>query len=146
MLPRMRTVLFPCASCARHIRIDHASCPFCAASVPAGFGANAVPAHRGRLDRIATLTFALTVAGCGGNTEGGPEPTDGGKGDVTAADASKTDGRVDDEGGISAKYGAPPIFDDAGDDAGSPIAEYGAPPITDGGGPMPLYGLAPPWR
>jgi len=62
----MRVALFPCSACERHIRVDHHACPFCAAPVAPGFGAKAVPPLRGRLDRVATFTFALSLAaGCG---------------------------------------------------------------------------------
>lgn len=143
--------LVPCAGCRRHIRIDHAACPFCAASVPADFARRVIPPSRKRLDRLATFSFATTlaVAACGeiepqpaspspgvaAVGDAGPDgraataPSDAGR--DARPEAGADAGRVDDDGGVMAEYGAPPL--DAGfDDDGGISADYGQPPVDAG--------------
>jgi hypothetical protein len=123
--------LVPCIECRRHIRVDHASCPFCAAIVPDDFARGIVPAARRRLDRLATFSFATTlaVAACG-DTEPSPNlGTDAG----TVTDAGVTDSGFDgDSGGVGTKYGMPPIDSGFDGDSGSVGAKYGLPPIDAG--------------
>ena len=144
--------LAPCSSCRRHIRVNHESCPFCGSTVPVGFASRVVPPAKKRLDRLATFSFATTlaVAACG---EIQPEPgagtgtsqnsnpsqvaadagTTAPRGATPQPDAGKRSdaGLVQDEGGVAAEYGAPP---DAGfDDDGGISADYGQPPIFDAG-------------
>lgn len=138
---RMRVALFPCSACERHIRVDHHACPFCAAPVAPGFGAKAVPPLRGRLDRVATFTFALSLAaGCGAVKD---EPAaDAGVATTSAAG----DGGAVRDGAVSFDGGArdAAVFDGRVDDDGGVMAEYGQPP-SDGGACCPIYGLSPPF-
>jgi hypothetical protein len=54
--------LAACPSCARHVRVSEASCPFCRTSLPAAFGARPAPRPPpGRLTRAAL--YALGAAG-----------------------------------------------------------------------------------
>ncbi len=164
--------LVPCAECRRHIRVDHSTCPFCSTAVPAGFAARAIPPARKRLDRLATFTFATTLAlaACGeiadeaapgagtsrngngiGNGNGpvtgvhdaGAGSADAGAGlredassraDRDAASDAAPDAWIDsgfdDDGGISADYGQPPV--DAGNDSDNVAPLYGAPPLDAG--------------
>lgn len=132
------TALVPCASCHRHIRVDHAECPFCSASVPADFARRVVPGARGRLDRLATFTFAATaasalgIAGCGEVLGGDPGSVNAMYGlaqidDAGAGEGDASGGDVDGGGGI-AMYGLPRVEDAAApDDDGSVHAMYGIP-------------------
>ncbi len=55
-----------CAACRRHIRKSEAACPFCGGG---RYVHRAPPDLSGRrLDRLALLTFATSVAACGGPT------------------------------------------------------------------------------
>lgn len=111
----------PCIDCLRHIRVTEAVCPFCAAAVPAGFAARAVPGTTRRLSRGAAFAFAstLAVAGCSDATPGGDAAT----GDAPSSDVVYADQAV---------YGAPPDVvqpDVSMPDAGyTDHAVYGAPP------------------
>ena len=57
--------LRPCTSCDRHVAIDEATCPFCAAALAP---AAPRPRPRGRLSRAALFASATlaTAAACGG--------------------------------------------------------------------------------
>src|SRR5204863_3620737 len=94
----MRAALVPCSSCARHVRVDETSCPFCDAAVPAN-AADAIPRPppwRGPVTRAALMFFGATAVGaCSSGTVESPP-----------ADAS-SDGRVRDDGSPSALYGEP---------------------------------------
>jgi len=145
--------LVPCVACNRHIRVDHGSCPFCAAVVPEGFASRAIPGTTRRLDRLATFTFAtaLTVASCGGIDDG----SSGGAGAGNGND-KQTDNHAD-AGGFAQPYGVPIPVDggardaardgatkrDAGtvDDSGAIGVMYGI--AADSGGMEPPYGLPP---
>lgn len=144
--------LVPCSGCRRHIRIDHETCPFCRAAVPAGFEKRVVPSPNRRLDRLATFTFAATLAvsACGevesdeqqdrgiAAQDAGGKDGDKDVGNPVPAyglspppDASRKDGAIwDEDGGLQAAYGAPPP-DGGWEDV--PVAPpYGLPPL-DGG-------------
>lgn len=141
--------LVPCQGCSRHIRADHAACPFCATDVPAGFAKRAIPASKKRLDRLAYFTFATTlvVSACGevddpagnGNGSDAAVTSDAKAGDGGAADAKAGDGGVvsdggpNDDGGMQAAYGIPvdASFDaNLGDGGAQP--PYGLPPLDSG--------------
>src|SRR5580692_10416590 len=82
----MAAHLLACPSCARHIRVDEARCPFCGETCPDGFGVAPVPAPpprglgRARLFRFGATTVAVVGGGmalasalsCSGQTV--PEP------------------------------------------------------------------------
>jgi len=54
--------LRPCSACKRHVAIDAASCPFCAASLVAGKGTVDPP---GRLSRAAVFAAGVAAAAAG---------------------------------------------------------------------------------
>ena len=145
------TPLIPCQSCSRHIRADHASCPFCSTEVPSGFVKRAIPGAKKRLDRLAYFTFATTlvVSACGevedpaGNGNGSDAAVasdakaDGGTPDAKAGDGGTVvfDGGPNDDGGMQAAYGIPidaSAFDVNTNEDGGAQPPYGLPPI-DGG-------------
>jgi len=125
--------LVPCPSCARHVRVSEAACPFCASALPDALRASPAPRMPGsRLSRAAT--YALGVALSAG---------------ITATAACGGDG-----GGQAAMYGGPPtppdttnggetnggggdtVVPDAGTDESDPVIH---------GTPVPAYGVpAPP--
>lgn len=118
-----------CTACARHVRSDESSCPFCDAAIEPS-PPPALPKRR--LNRAATFAFGAALAGataCGGTHTGddaGPQ----------------VDSGVD-AGAIAQPYGLPPV--DAGPlpDAGSlPDAGVDSGPIAQPYG-APAYGAAP---
>jgi hypothetical protein len=138
----MNARLLPCPSCARHVRLSDAVCPFCAADL--GALPRALPPARSpatRLSRAALFAFgtsAAALAACGGTAAttdppiglpayGGP-PVDSGP---------AADGDVDAPFVVDAAYGGPPP--DSGD-AGSDANEN----ADADSGFAPLYGLPPP--
>ncbi len=117
--------LIACEGCARHVRADEASCPFCGAAIEVANEAPR-PLPAGRLGRAAVFLFGAaiggTAVGCGSVTPAyGVPPGDGG---VVDTDAGF------DAGGPAPAYGAVPV--DAGFDAGLPAPMYGAPPEDAG--------------
>lgn len=122
--------LVPCTECRRHVRADDAACPFCGAAIPEGAAARAVPAARGRLDRVAFFTFATTIAAAACSSGGAGSIDDAGAArDGTAKDdgAARDDsGVVKDDGGMQAAYGISPI------DSGGAQPPYGVPPFDAG--------------
>lgn len=132
--------LVACVACHRHIRVEHDKCPFCGVTVPADFAKGIVGGPRGRLDRLATFTFAATAAAAMGVSTldcstsatsvtplyGAPVPVEDGGGD-----AAGKDGSIDD-GSVNALYGAPVL--DAASDADDAS-------VPDGGSVQPAYGL-----
>jgi hypothetical protein len=119
--------LHPCPACARHIRGDEATCPFCNAATPEGFGAVARAKIAAPMSRAAILFMGATA--------------------VSACSSSSSSGPV-------AAYGPAPVdsgAQDAAEDT-NPVALYG-PAMVDSGakdateepdsGPMALYGPAP---
>jgi hypothetical protein len=124
-------VLVPCPSCARHIAISEASCPFCASALPSDLESRAIPGTSRRLSRAAMFTFATTVTvlgavascdngsddsayGCPATDENCVSP-DGSIGNLYGGPTF--DGSVQDDGGISTHYGLPgdATVDDSGD-------------------------------
>jgi hypothetical protein len=109
-----RSPLSPCPACARHVRIDEPTCPFCRAALPAAFAAPAAVRAAGRLNRAALAALRMgaigvTAAACGG-TVGGTSADSGSDArnsqPGTVVDGS--DGNDDDApSGIDAAYGAP---------------------------------------
>jgi hypothetical protein len=81
-----RTPLFPCPTCARHVRVDDAACPFCASPLGEAFRRSTrsrAPATR--LSRAALYALGLgtvTVTACGGAEA--PTAKDGGEGTDSA--------------------------------------------------------------
>lgn len=125
--------LVPCASCARHLRVSEATCPFCGASV-SSVALRAAPTRLGRrVTRAALAAGTLAITACGSNVQalygGVPVEEDAG------SDAS--------DGSIIALYGGPP------QDAGSTAdADSGSTPEADSGFPpdagVVLYGAPHP--
>ncbi len=107
--------LEPCPSCRRHVRIDEATCPFCAAAVPAHEPRRITT---GRFTRAAVFAGAsLATAACGGKTKG-PEQEiqnasiDAGVDEAPAPDAAQPVEPVDPIEPIEPMdmpYGAPPM-------------------------------------
>lgn len=119
--------LLSCSSCARHVRVDAASCPFCGAAVVAP--PEAAPTRK-RVSRAAMVAGAAVVAVACSSTStvalyGAPAGDAGPPGDAATSDAG--------DGAINAMYGGPPDSGkmDAGSDA--PVAAYGGPPVDAGG-------------
>jgi hypothetical protein len=134
--------LVPCSGCRRHIRIDHATCPFCAADVPADFAKRVIPAPARRLDRFALITFttALSVAACGAVAD--DDRVDGG-GDRARLPPTQIDSGSPDLGGPVPMYGAP-SFDagvDAKDGSARDSSASDAGPADDGAIAV-MYGIA----
>lgn len=134
-----------CPSCRRHVRVEEASCPFCAALLsPVRVRSVAWP----RLARGAMLAFGATLAvncgsevtvpadddqGTGAGTTGvGGAGGEGGEG-VGASGAAGGSGIG---GGIAPAYGSPGV-------GGATGVGGGAGGETSNGGGFPLYGAAP---
>lgn len=120
----MSASLVPCPSCARHVRVTDARCPFCASALPNSLAQRAVPNTTQRLSRAAAFAFtaSLTVAGCSSS------PTPG-------TDASTSDAVSTDRGNVVDAV----TPSDAGTSTDTPaVTDNGAP--QDNGGAMPLYG------
>ena len=113
--------LHVCPSCARHVRSEETTCPFCDASLPEDFRVCGEPRATGRpLTRAAFLLMSATALTACGKTTGA-----GGGADI---------------------YGPPPV--DVRPDASAktqnepppptpheqPVAVYGPAPVADAGG------------
>ncbi|HEY3820527.1 MAG TPA: hypothetical protein VGL81_25350 [Polyangiaceae bacterium] len=145
----MSQSLVPCPSCARHLRAGGATCPFCDAALPAGFGASArAIGPRGRPASRAAMLFAAAAlaASCGGTTES----TTSGSSDA-GRDAAREGAAGDDTDaeGVTL-YGPGPVNIDAGPgvdagraDASSQDAATEDAPNQGFDGSAVLYGPAP---
>lgn len=113
----MPRTLRPCPSCARHVRPEEATCPFCDAVIPPCAGAcaktNDAPVTYRAAIVFATAAAAVAVGACG-KEKREPDPV------------------------VVQPYGAPPMPVDASAqperettaDAGpAPVAVYGPPPV-----------------
>jgi hypothetical protein len=160
--------LVACPSCARHVRVSEAACPFCGVGLPASLRASAPPEPPGvRLARAAMFALgagtAVLASDCGSSTPlgGGPPGTifvppygippvpDAG---ADGADDGGSDTGTDDGGTTEIPaYGLAPIPEDAGVRR---LPPYGIAPVPDGGEhedaghdagvtAIPLYGIAP---
>lgn len=126
--------LIPCPSCARHVRANDTTCPFCAAAL--ALAPVAAPVLGERLGRAALFAFgaamATNVAACSMSST---PPTDTGTASPDTGSAP-ADAGVDAAGnpdsGFFPPYGTPPP-EDAGPDMGGLSGAYGAPPPLDGG-------------
>jgi len=102
--------LEPCPHCHRHVRIDEASCPFCAGAVAFADIAPRV-SPRVRLGRAATFAFGMVASACGHDD---PKP-DARPADAQVVDAPKdapeSDAYFDPDGGGVAIYCAAPTSD-----------------------------------
>lgn len=62
------SVLIPCPSCSRHVRVGEPSCPFCSARFgevhPALTSAAQARAHQPRLSRVAMYAMAVLLPNC----------------------------------------------------------------------------------
>ena len=132
------TLLAPCSSCSRHVRVAESACPFCGAVVSLE-----APSIRGiasqRLGRAALFTFgavalATNASGCSTPTPAEDAGTDAYYGSIgDAYGAPDVGARYDagHDGGLAGAYGGPPVdaaAADAGVDTGT-HALYGAPPV-----------------
>ncbi len=147
-----RPLLTPCPSCARHVRVHEASCPFCQATLPSSIAAlKGRELPRARLSRAALFalgTSAATAAtACGGMTTPSGTPVDS---DAAQADGNASSSGGDDDGsmiGAQPHYGAPAeggIFVQT--DAGAEPADAGpsdAASTYDGPMAIASYGLGP---
>jgi hypothetical protein len=127
--------LVACPACARHVRVSEERCPFCDVATP-DLRARIIPGASHRLGRLATFTFATTLAlggvavGCGDDdAPPGPTQLDGG-------------GQTGDGGGAAALYGAPASDASAAADARDESADAGTGGRKDAGSAA-LYGLPP---
>jgi hypothetical protein len=132
----VKTALAACPACARHVRLDEPSCPFCRAQLPSSFRQMKEPARPAtRLSRAAVYalrvgTLSVSTVACGGSLGTSGNEADG----AQVGPAS------------DAAYGVPPMEASAEDDAldmniGSSSGAYGAPfPI---GGFDAAYGGSP---
>jgi hypothetical protein len=164
----MSASLVPCPSCARHVRVTDARCPFCASALPNSLAQRAVPNTTQRLTRAAAFAFtaSLAVAGCSSSPSPGADAstndvvsTDRGNSTdvITPTDtpAATDSGAPQDNGGAMPLYGAPadvPAVPTDVQDGGAVAPLYGGPPVDagaaddvsttpdDGGGIAPLYG------
>jgi hypothetical protein len=119
------------------VRVVEALCPFCDKALPADLGARAVPAATRRLDRLATFTFAasLAVAACGGKSADVPNSLGNNTNSIgrgSSSNAGPTN--PPDNGSVMPMYGiAAPDAGPADDDGGSVYAMYGLPAPDDAG-------------
>lgn len=70
--------LRPCPACRRHVGVDEAACPFCAAPIAAAPGPTGRRAAGGRLTRAAIFAGAVAAAGACGSSEPKAEDPQGG--------------------------------------------------------------------
>ena len=95
--------LNPCSSCNRHVRIADATCPFCAAAMPARAKPSdrVLPLPRPRMSRAAMFAAGATLAGIAACTDTGNNPTEGGAGGAGGAHdgAAAADGASGSGGG-----------------------------------------------
>ncbi len=124
----MGASLEPCPSCARHVRVDETSCPFCSATMPEGFGARSTAAPEGPALTRAAILFvgAAAVAGCSSSSTPNPMP-------MPLYGPAPVDGSVQDApyDGPVALYGPAPV--DAGADSPLPAPADGPGPVRDAG-------------
>jgi hypothetical protein len=131
--------LHPCPACTCHIKPEERSCPFCGATVPAGFGRRPLAKLSPTATRAAVLfASAVSVTACGGSTESNA-PAEHDSGSVTDSGAREETSVVMDTGtadtaepdtSIVAMYGPAPVMDSGGPDA--PAVLYG-PAMIDSG-------------
>jgi hypothetical protein len=133
--------LIACPSCARHVRLGEAACPFCRADLgdaARAFAPRQAPSQR--LSRAALYAFgvgSLTVASaCGGVVGEGAGDKDGGHTDADiVADSAhggspETSSVVDartpgDVSNFTVPYGVPPFDAGAEMDAGDDVSDAG---------------------
>jgi hypothetical protein len=134
--------LQPCPSCARHIKTEESTCPFCGQATPQGFSGLVRPRGAAPLSRAAVLFMSATaVTGLAAPLACSSTSSGGGGNEVDS-------GHVD-SGGPVAAYG-PAIVDSGQQDSGGPVAAYGPAIIDSGtqdaaqdsGGPVAAYGPA----
>ena len=128
----------PCPSCARHVRVSEAACPFCGASLDRSLQTTPAPLPpAARLSRAALFALgASTVslaAACGGATVGADGPLPG---EAGSAPSDGSDKRAD-VGTIAPPYGFMPLPVDAGADGPSLGPMYGGAVFPDSGADGP---------
>ncbi len=137
--------LVACPSCARHVRVSEAACPFCGVVLAESLRQGAPPVRPGvRLTRAAlfalgtgTVALAPSCSSSGGGPVSGNVPVPDADVGYDAADVG-----YDDAANVTVAdaYGTP-VFDDAGDDgndgADDPVDTpvYGGPGLNDDDGP-----------
>jgi hypothetical protein len=143
-----RTPLFPCPTCARHVRVDDAACPFCASPLGEAFRRSTrsrAPATR--LSRAALYALGVTVTACGGaeapTAKDGGEGTDSAlrdsSGGVTDTGITLDTGSYVDTGNYAVPYGVPVYDSGQSTDAGSSSDATSQPDIVI----SPPYGQPP---
>ncbi|MGO8996953.1 MAG: hypothetical protein ACLQVI_26865 [Polyangiaceae bacterium] len=132
-----------CTSCARHVRVSEAACPFCGVTLGPSFGAAPAPLPpSARLSRAALVAFGTgtisIAAACGGAVAGSSGPI-GDAGRDTGMSAAPDGGEEQDSGlSIAPPYGQG-VFDfdsgtteqkpaDAATDSPLIAVPYGVPP------------------
>jgi hypothetical protein len=140
-----KTHLAACPACARHLRVNEATCPFCHAELPSWFRElTAPPPPATRLSRAALYALrvgalSVTTVACGGAIGTRAGEKDSGLGDALPA----SDGSADDGSMGVAIYGAFIPSDAGADDAPTGLdAAYGGFFVPDGNVAVP-YGLPP---
>jgi hypothetical protein len=120
----------PCRSCARHVRREDSTCPFCEAPMPAP-PAPTTPAvtaggssPQGRASRIAVLAAGAALLGAAASCDDGRRAPDAGLGGQTMIGSGGAGGGGVGGAGGSPDPGAGGASPDAGTDA--PIAIYAA--------------------
>ena len=132
-----------CPSCARHVRTNESSCPFCATALEASSDApkNVAPLARGLTRAAILFAGATTIAGCGGETSGSSGASSSGASSSGSSGATSSSGASSSSssGATStvAVYGPAPI------DAGIDDVDSGLQKKDSGVGPAPSYGPAP---
>jgi len=127
----MAPFLYPCESCARHIRAEEAACPFCGAAAKPVGDAGARPSFARPLSRAALLFVSATATvGCSSSTSPNEPAADAAAdtGGPAATDSGAFDGEP------AALYG-PAMIEDSGPGSfeGGPVAAYGPAQIPDSG-------------
>jgi hypothetical protein len=134
-----------CPSCARHIKVEEAACPFCGGALPETFGASsrkgAAPLSRAAILFMGATAVTGASAACSSSSNGsghtnGADSGEVDTGSVVAAygpaiiDSGKLDSTAEPD--VVALYGPAPVLD-SGPDFDGPVAAYGPAPIPDSG-------------
>jgi hypothetical protein len=157
-----KTHLAACPACARHLRVNEATCPFCHAELPSWFRElRAPPPPATRLSRAALYALrvgalSVTTVACGGAIGTGTSEKDSGSSDATSIgdaayggpplDASPPDASEDNGqdgaqlmgalyGGFTASYGGFIPADGSFVSDGNVAVPYGLPPTEPDAGP-----------
>ena len=133
-----RSPLSPCPACARHVRVNATSCPFCGVAFEAAPGA-VVPAMNstaGGVTRAAIFAFATSLAASCASSQSTTENTVPRATSGTSAEQNDNTGNATSPTtGAPLTPAVPPTTTDTSD-GGTMMALYGAPAIPPGPTPM----------